>query len=51
MGGMQDEYARFILDTYGRAEFDDLMAAKHLVVKFNRADLEEMIKSYKAKLV
>ncbi len=42
-GGMQDEYAKFIVQTYGLAEFNDLMEAKHRIVKFTRSDLEEMI--------
>ncbi len=49
-GGMQDEYAKFILETYGVAEFNDLMAAKHQVMKYTRNDLEQMIATYKAKL-
>ena len=47
-GGVQDEYARFIVHTYGLAEFNDLMEAKHQVVKFTRTDLEEMITKYQA---
>lgn len=50
-GGMQDEYAKFIVDTYGVAEFNDLMVAKHRVVKYTRADIEKMIEIYKARLV
>lgn len=45
-GGMQDEYARFIVNTYGLAEFHDLMEAKHRLMKPTRADLESMIENY-----
>lgn len=46
-GGAQDEYAKFIIQTYGLAEFNDLMESKHKVVKHTRADLEAMIEKYK----
>ena len=49
-GGQQDEYAKFIVQTYGLAEFNDLMEAKHRVCKFTRADLEEMISKYQAEV-
>jgi hypothetical protein len=49
-GGMQDEYAKFIVETYGLAEFNDLMAAKHQVVKRTRADMEAMIEAYNSKV-
>lgn len=42
-GGMQDEYAKFIVHTYGLAEFDDLMESKHKVVKFTREAMEGML--------
>lgn len=47
-GGMQDEYARFIVQTYGLAEFHDLMEAKHKITKFTRADMESMIEKFTA---
>jgi hypothetical protein len=47
---MQDEYAKFIVETYGLAEFNDLMAAKHQVVKRTRADMEAMIEDYNSKV-
>lgn len=45
-GGQQDEYAKFIVQTYGLAEFNDLMESKHKVTKFTRSDLEEMIERF-----
>ena len=48
MGGQQDEYGHFIIQTYGLAEYQDLMAAKHQVCKFTRADLDEMIAKYQS---
>lgn len=49
-GGLQDEYARFIVQTYGLPEFNDLMESKHKVSKFTRSDLEDLIQSYQRKL-
>lgn len=49
-GGMQDEYAKFIVQTYGLGEFQDLMESKHKIVKFTRPDYENLIQTYKQKL-
>ena len=49
-GGMQDEYAKFIIQTYGLAEFEDLMKSKHQVTHWTRLDLEEKVNFYTDKL-
>ena len=49
-GGLQDEYARFIVQTYGLGEFHDLMESKHKVTKFTRDDLEGMISDFGGRL-
>lgn len=48
--GMEAEHGKFIIDTYGLAEHHDLLSCKHTVKKFTRADLVEMISTYKQKL-
>ncbi len=49
-GGCQDEFAAHIIREHGHAVFDELMARKHEVKKYTRADLEELILEYKEKL-
>jgi 5-methylcytosine-specific restriction endonuclease McrA len=45
-GGRQDDFAKHIIERYGKSTFDDLMAKKYEVKKFSRADLQEMIERY-----
>jgi hypothetical protein len=49
-GGMQDEFARAIIQRYGMSTFDELMSMKHTAKKYTRSDLEELIELYKSKL-
>lgn len=44
--GAPDEFAYFIMNTYGSDAFDSLMACKHSPVKFTRRDLEDKISYY-----
>ena len=46
LDGNEGEYARFILDTYGRATLDELLAAKNQVRKWTSAELLELIDHY-----
>ena len=47
-GGMQDEYAKFIIDRYGLKEFNRIMELKKVTsFKRNRQDYEEIVESYK----
>lgn len=48
--GNEAEYSKFIIHTYGLAEFEDLMASKHKIVKWTRWDLEQKINFYSEKL-
>jgi hypothetical protein len=50
MGGRQDDYANFIIKTYGQESFNLLMASKYQIVKHTRSDLEEMIEEYSQKV-
>jgi len=46
-GGCQDEYASYVLKTYGREAFDRLMNGKRQAKKWTRAELMELIDKYK----
>lgn len=46
--GALDEYSRFILDTYGRETFDELLRLKHMTKKFTRDELNELIMKYQS---
>lgn len=45
-GGCQDEYAKFILDTYGGEVLNDLLALKHTIRKWSVGELRELIERY-----
>lgn len=49
-GGAYHDYTLRMLDEVGREKVDELLALKHKTVKFTRADIEELIASYKEKL-
>lgn len=46
LDGNEAEYARFIIDTYGRDTFDRLLAAKRSTVKWTLPDLRELLTKY-----
>ncbi len=46
--GALDEYSRFIIDTYGRETFDELLSLKRTTKKWTRPELEELIAKYSA---
>jgi hypothetical protein len=49
-GGRQDEFGWHIIKKHGLETLDQLMQMKHKVMKLTRADLEDLIAAYKAKL-
>lgn len=50
MGGRQDDYAAYIVNEYGHATFADLIAKKHETKKWTRAELQELIETYTARV-
>lgn len=46
--GALEEYSRFILDTYGRETFDDLLRMKRTTKKWTRDELAQMIQKYQS---
>jgi hypothetical protein len=50
MGGVQDEYASWIIKQFGAHVLEDLMKKKHETKKFARYELEEMILDYSLKV-
>jgi hypothetical protein len=46
MGGCQDEYAAFIVNTYGQAALDDLLRLKRTAHKWTREDLQDLCVKY-----
>ena len=50
MGGRQDDYSRYIINTYGYSVFDELMRLKYQTMKFTRLDIQQKIDEYKEKL-
>lgn len=47
-GGMQDEYSRFIIETYGIEEFNRLLDSKKIAYfKRTRQDYEDIVEKYK----
>jgi hypothetical protein len=47
-GGCQDEYAAYVLNTYGHDALTDLLRLKRQTKKWTRTELEELIAKYKA---
>ena len=45
-GGMQDEYARYIIDTYGLDEFNRLLNMKHEISSMKEEDYLNIIEKY-----
>jgi hypothetical protein len=50
-GGAYHDFTLRMVDEVGREKVDELLALRHKVVKFTRSDIEEMIETYKGKLV
>ena len=50
LGGNEGEHGAYIIRKHGLAVRDELLGLKKQVRKFNRADLEELIQTYKQKL-
>lgn len=48
--GAPDDYALFMIDTYGMEAMRELIDSKHRVVKYTRIDLEDMIADIKARI-
>ena len=46
MGGRQDDYAKYIVETYGQETFEELMQLKYQTKKHSRTEIEEMIEKY-----
>jgi hypothetical protein len=47
-GGCQDEYAAYVVRTYGQEAFERLMREKRAAKKWTRPELLELIDKYKA---
>ena len=45
--GRQDDYANYIIKTYGQDEFNFLMSRKYEIVKYGRYEIELLINTYK----
>jgi hypothetical protein len=50
MGGRQDDFSRYIINTYGYSAYDELMRLKYQTMKFSRLEILEKIDEYKEKL-
>ncbi len=50
-GGNYAIYTLKMIDLYGREKVEEFLALKHKIVKLTRTDIEEMIETYKAKIV
>lgn len=50
LDGNEGEYARFILDKYGRETLDELLAAKNKIRKWTVGELRELIEFYEGAL-
>jgi hypothetical protein len=46
LDGNEGEYARYIIDTYGREVLDELLAAKRLTKKWTMDELRELVEQY-----
>lgn len=49
-GGNYQAYTLYMLDKYGREKVEEFLSLRRQVVKLTRADLEEIIAHYKAKI-
>ena len=45
--GNEGEYARFIIDTYGRETLDELLSMKHETRKWTYSELQELLEIYR----
>src|SRR5678816_1066938 len=50
LGGNYGPYTLKMLDLHGREKVEEFMSLKHQVVKYSRADIENLIQTYKQKL-
>lgn len=50
LGGNYGRYTLKMIDLHGRERVEEFMALKHQTKKYTRADIEELIDSYKAKV-
>lgn len=48
--GMPDEYAKYIMETYGEEEYERLRLLKYELVKYSVEDYQRMIAHYKAEV-
>lgn len=46
LDGNEGEYARFIIDTYGRQTLDELLAMKNVTRKWTMPELRELLEKY-----
>ena len=46
MGGRQDDFAKAIMERYGKEVFEELMQLKYQTKKHSRIEIEEMIEKY-----
>lgn len=49
-GGKQDEFGKAIIDRYGLDAFNELLSKKHETKKWTRAELQELIETYTARV-
>lgn len=47
LDGNEGEYARFILDTYGRETLDELLGMKNVTKKWTYGELQELYEQYR----